>query len=328
VKNLSSARPTPSGTRDVLPDEMTELRQMTRAMLDLVLADGYGEVRTPTLEYETTSATALGPKPAYRLIDEHGDGLVLRSDMTVPIARIASSRFADADGPLRFSYLAPTRRRVKAHRAEATEVLQFGVELVGASEQDPAVEILSLLGRVLEAAGLKDWRISVGHAGISQELLDLVSLDEETKAACLGALQSGDLVTLRKLLAPQSAELLGLPAQEALTLRQPAASVPESYAADGTPAISSLLNLIGKLPRNFQERTIVDFSLRPEMDYYGGILFEVYDPAIGRALGSGGRYDSLFDISRPGTVAIGFGLDVERVHEAVAGEERGEGLTT
>ncbi|MEI7560521.1 MAG: hypothetical protein WCJ63_07995, partial [Actinomycetes bacterium] len=53
---------------------MTELRQMTRAMLDLVLADGYGEVRTPTLEYETTSATALGPKPAYRLIDEHGDG--------------------------------------------------------------------------------------------------------------------------------------------------------------------------------------------------------------------------------------------------------------
>ncbi len=46
--------PIPSGTRDVLPDEMRELRAITWRALEAFQAAGYGEVQTPALEYEET----------------------------------------------------------------------------------------------------------------------------------------------------------------------------------------------------------------------------------------------------------------------------------
>jgi len=44
--------PIPSGTRDVLPDEMRELRAITEKVRAVFEARGYGEVATPALEYE------------------------------------------------------------------------------------------------------------------------------------------------------------------------------------------------------------------------------------------------------------------------------------
>src|SRR5580704_16456908 len=93
--------PIPSGTRDVLPDEMREMRAITEALSGVFVRSGYGEVYTPALEYEAVLARA-----AYRLFDESGAVLVLRSDVTVPIARMAATRYATAPPPLRFSYLA------------------------------------------------------------------------------------------------------------------------------------------------------------------------------------------------------------------------------
>jgi ATP phosphoribosyltransferase regulatory subunit len=60
-----------------------------------------------------------------------------------------------------------------------------------------------------------------------------------------------------------------------------------------------------------------------ELGYYTGVVFEVYDPAVGFALGSGGRYDGLLgSFGRP-LPACGFALDVQRVHVAQTAEERG-----
>ena len=73
---------------------------------------GYGEVYTPALEYETTFARANSAArgPAYRVFDELGNVLVLRSDMTIPIARMVATRYRDAEPPLRFSYFAHAYR--------------------------------------------------------------------------------------------------------------------------------------------------------------------------------------------------------------------------
>ena len=46
----------PSGTRDVLPDEMRELRALTERIRGVFERAGYGEVYTPALEYERTFA--------------------------------------------------------------------------------------------------------------------------------------------------------------------------------------------------------------------------------------------------------------------------------
>src|SRR5271163_2870574 len=108
----------PSGTRDFLPDEMRELRAMTDRVRGVFERAGYGEVYTPALEYEGTfeRANTNASRPAYRMFDEQGNVLVLRSDMTVPIARLVATRYRDAEPPLRFSYFAHAYRGVRPQR--------------------------------------------------------------------------------------------------------------------------------------------------------------------------------------------------------------------
>src|SRR6476619_2708445 len=96
--------PIPPGTRDVLPEEMRELRRLQRALLEVFEARGYGEVSTPAIEYADVLASGDGRAAAgaYRFFDE-GELLALRSDMTVPIARLAATRLAAAGTPDRKS---------------------------------------------------------------------------------------------------------------------------------------------------------------------------------------------------------------------------------
>src|SRR6202171_2741071 len=100
--------PIPSGTRDVLPDETREVRAITDTLRGVFERHGYGEIYTPALEYESVLARAdmAEAQPAYRVFDESGAVLALRSDMTVPIARVVSTRYADSEVPLRFCYFA------------------------------------------------------------------------------------------------------------------------------------------------------------------------------------------------------------------------------
>jgi histidyl-tRNA synthetase len=73
------------------------------------------------------------------------------------------------------------------------------------------------------------------------------------------------------------------------------------------------------------ERIIFDLGLVRSLGYYTGAVFQVYDPAYGVPIGSGGRYDELLaSFGRP-LPAVGFALGVERVHIALTGEERGLG---
>ena len=86
--------PIPSGTRDVLPDEMRELRRLNRSLIEVFERYGYGEVATPAIEYDEVleRGGGRGARSSYRFFDESGDLLALRSDMTVPIARLVAGR--------------------------------------------------------------------------------------------------------------------------------------------------------------------------------------------------------------------------------------------
>src|SRR3954463_4020857 len=166
--------PIPSGTRDVLPDEMRELRAITETVRAGFDARGYGEVAPPALEYETTLARgdAAAAEPAYRLFDEQGNVLVLRSDMTIPIARVVATRYGTARPPLRFCYFAHAYRSVRPQRGQAREMLQAGIELVGAPGPDGTIEALSVLCAALDAAGLENYRVGLGDASLYPRLLD------------------------------------------------------------------------------------------------------------------------------------------------------------
>src|SRR5215211_7709288 len=127
--------PIPPGTRDVLPDEMRELRRLQATLLDVFEGRGYGEVSTPAIEYDEVLARGDGRSAGsgYRFFDESGEMLALRAEMTVPIARLAASRYADAEMPVRLCYLASAYRAVRPQRGQMREFTQAGVELIGAS---------------------------------------------------------------------------------------------------------------------------------------------------------------------------------------------------
>lgn len=317
--------PTPSGTRDVLPDEMRELRAINARLLAAFDSHGYGEIATPALEYEAVIEQGDGAdaRPAYRLFDEHGDVLVLRSDMTIPIARVVGERYPEAPLPLRFCYLAHCYRGVRPRRGQPREFLQAGVELIGAGSPAGTVEVLALLCAALDAAGLRDYRVGLGDAALYDGLLEAFAVPQAAREAILAELVTRDFVGLEREVA--SADL-GQDAADAL-VRVPQmrgeAAILDAVPAAAVEPVSRLRRVREQLAPKVAERVIFDLGLVRGLGYYTGAVFEVYAPALGMPLGGGGRYDELLErFGRP-LPAVGFALNVEALHLAVTGEERG-----
>ena len=303
----------PSGTRDVLPDELRELRAITEGIRGVFDAGGYGEVATPALEYEEVlvRGDAAAADPSYKLFDEHGDVLALRSDMTIPIARVVATRYPTAEVPLRFCYVAHAYRSVRPQRGEPREILQAGVELVGAPGPEGTAEALTVLCESLIAAGVENWRIGLGDASLYPRLLDRVGVPEGARPQILHELVTRDYVGLAR-----EVEAFGAPELLELPQRRGGPEILDAPEAEGLAALHALL--AGPVA----ERMIFDLGLTRPLSYYTGAVFEVYDAAFGTPIGGGGRYDDLLGrFGRP-LPACGWALDVERLHAARVGEGR------
>jgi ATP phosphoribosyltransferase regulatory subunit len=325
--------PIPPGTRDVLPEEMRELRSLQRSLLDVFEARGYGEVATPAIEYDEVLARGegLGAAGAYRFFDGSGDLLALRSDMTVPIARLVASRFADTEPPLRLSYLASAYRGVRPQRGQMREFIQAGVELIGEPAPAGTAEVVEVLEAALDAVGLDRAVIGLGDADLFRQLLTELGVEGEARDSIIGRLATHDLVGL----GAELAELEGIGEEQAATC------VALSQLRGGSEVLAEARSLggdaVGRATARLQEtyeelerrgvagRVQIDLGLLRDLGYYSGAILEVYDPALGHVLGGGGRYDGLmkrFGIDLP---AAGFALYLERLHVAQMEEERRRG---
>ena len=319
--------PIPSGTRDVLPDETREVRAITDALRAVFERHGYGEVYTPALEYESVleRADMAEAQPAYRVFDESGALLVLRSDMTVPIARVVATRYAASEPPLRFCYFAHCYRGVPPQRGQPRELLQAGIELIGAPAPHGTAEALTVLCHALDATGLKDYRVGVGDASLFPALMASLNVPEGTRAQLLEALALRDFVGLQEALA--RANVTGEAAQ--LLAEVPQRRGGPEVLADAPPqadeAVTGLRRLHELLAPEVAQRVIFDLGLVRNIGYYTGAVFDVYDPALGAPIGGGGRYDELLARFGRSLPAVGFALGVDRLHIALAGEERGTG---
>jgi ATP phosphoribosyltransferase regulatory subunit len=319
--------PIPSGTRDVLPDETREVRAITDTLRAVFERHSYGEIYTPALEYESVIARAdmAGARPAYRVFDEGGEVLVLRSDMTVPIARVVATRYAVSEPPLRFCYFAHCYRAVSPQRGESRELLQAGVELIGSPAPEGTAEVLTVLCHALDATGLRGYRIGLGDASLFPTLTSSLSVPEEYRERLLEQLALRDFVGLEELLAETGV------AQEAQALlldvpqRRGGPEVLDGVPAPAREAVTGLRRVHDLLEPDVAARIIFDLGLVRNIGYYTGAVFDVYDPALGSPIGGGGRYDDLLARFGRALPAVGFALGVERLHLALAGEERGTG---
>jgi ATP phosphoribosyltransferase regulatory subunit len=194
--------------------------------------------------------------------------------------------------------------------------------LIGASAPEGTAEALSLLCDALDAAGLVNYRVGVGDATLYPSLLNALGVPAEARVRILEELADGDFVGVEHELMA-----LDLPAAEAdLALRVPRMRGGAELLSGADPrlhaAVDGLRRLHELLPDRVAQRVIFDFGLLRSLGYYTGAVFQVYDPAHGEPLGSGGRYDELLGQFGRDLPAVGFALNVEQLHIALAWEQR------
>jgi ATP phosphoribosyltransferase regulatory subunit len=322
--------PIPPGTRDVLPEEMRELRRLKAALIEVFEARGYGEVATPAIEYDEVLARGDGRAAgsAYRFFDENGGLLALRSEMTVPIARLVAGRYANIQvPPYRLCYLAGTYREVRPQSGQMREMVHAGVELIGAPAAEGTVEVIEVLEAALDAAGLDRAVIGLGDADLYRQLLEELGVTGGERDSVLASLAAHDLVALEAKLSEAGIGAERVASCVALTQLRGGSEVLVEARGLGGAAIEGAIARISETyeeleRRGAADRVQIDLGLLRDLGYYSGAILEVYDPALGYVLGGGGRYDGLMERFGTDLTAAGFALYLDRVHTAQLEEAR------
>ncbi len=315
-------RPLPEGVRDLLFADTAAFRRMEAALQVTWAAWGYRELSLPTFEYADTLATDVGAQVAaemYRFFDRHGRTLALRPDMTIPTARVVGTRLYDQPMPLRLAYIGSVFRYEPPRAGRQHEFAQAGVELIGAPGTAADAEAVALAVAALQAVGLPDFRITLGHVGFFRGLLAGLALPERLTARLQEAVARKAEAELAGLLA----EAPGLPPvarQSVLTLPRLTgdASVLESAEAVCLNAtmMSALADLrsVAVLLDAYDVTRFVSYDLAEvrDLSYYTGITFEGFAPGLGFGLIAGGRYDELIGHFGPPFPAVGWALTLDR----------------
>lgn len=313
----------PSGGKDVLAVEARELRGVEAALRARFDAYGYREVMTPVLEFADVVERAQEGRlrDSFRLFDEAGRVLVLRPDLTIPVARLVATRMADHPGPVRVAYVARAFRPPSPGHPRASEQRQAGVELVGEAGPAADAELLALLVESLRATGLTGMRVGVGDVSLTTAVLDGLGVGADIRADLSAALAARNFVEWRRLAAvalpdgPGSALLQDLPSLRGgrEVLARITSEVPAAAAA--CERLGVTLDLLAE--QGVADAVILDLGVLRDWSYYSGVVVEAYAPGVGTPIAMGGRYDGLgarFGRDRP---AVGFAITLDLLHQAL-----------
>ncbi len=318
----------PLGMRDTLP-ELFEKKHQVRSLMESVIKRwGYSFIETPTLEYYETvgAASAILDTQLFKLLDREGHTLVLRPDMTAPIARVAASKLLNEDYPLRIAYSANVFRAQQREGGRPAEFEQIGVELINDETVSSDGEAISLMVSSLKETGLENFQISVGHVAFVQELFLQILGTEERANALRRFLYEKNYVGYREhvnslaLSSIDKQRLLGL-----LELRGGEDIISRALELveneKGKQAIIELQELWDIICDYGEEEQVkFDLTLVSHMSYYTGVLFEVYAGKVGFPIGNGGRYGLLEQFGKKAS-ATGFAVRLDHLLEALGGLE-------
>lgn len=325
----------PSGVRDYLPRALTKLRKIEKDVLHCMSRWGYQQMMTPTLEYYDTVgvASSTSDQKLYKLLNNRGQALVLRSEMTAPVARVVASLLKDEPLPLRLSYHANVFRAIEEEAGREAEFFQTGVELVGDDSAEADAEVVALAISSLQAAGVKSFKIAMGHVGflngLFQEALPgLPEAQEELKSHLLSRDYVSFRDTLQRLALPdaQKDELDGL-----LRLRGGKEICGQAMELSSHPLARNSIEHLCKVwevlvAYGVSQHVMIDLTMIGDFSYYTGMTFEGYAAELGFPVCSGGRYDNLLQqFGRP-IPSTGFSLKTNRILDGVSGAPEEEEL--
>jgi ATP phosphoribosyltransferase regulatory subunit len=301
----------PEYIEDILPPEAIRIERLRRAILDLFFEKRYELVMPPLLEYTDSLLTGTGHDlelRTFKVVDQlSGRMMGLRADITPQVARI-DAHLLNREGVTRLCYCGSVLHTRPAGPAATREPIQIGAELYGEAAVEADVEILQLLCRALELAGVRNARIDIGHVAVFRSLA--ADVGDELEAELFEALQRKDVPALKEL-----AKNLNPKTREALLL------LPQLYggaevldtAEKRLPKLAELTRALATL-RSLAAACSVPVSLDlAELrgyHYHSGVVFDAYCDGVGGAVARGGRYDEVgkaFGRARPAT---GFSIDL------------------
>ncbi|MDR1116967.1 MAG: ATP phosphoribosyltransferase regulatory subunit [Oscillospiraceae bacterium] len=321
----------PNGTRDYLFDECGKRRTLENALSRMFSKHGYGEMKSPTLEYyDTFTRTGNAPfeENMYKLIDRDGRILVLRPDSTTPVARVFAAKLKHLALPQRVFYIQSVFRSGAAHTGSSAETVQAGAELIGAGGLRADLEVITLAISALEECGVEKFHIEIGHCGLFKALISELTDDTETAEEIRKTVERKNYAALGDILQPfgdTSAaaalkKLVGMfGGDEILGEARKLSSVPQA-----AECVEYLENLFLELKRaGYEDKIRFDMGLVQQIEYYTGIVFQGFAEGVGEAVLKGGRYDYLTSSFGAEAEAIGFGLNIDSLPGS-AGETKTE----
>lgn len=315
----------PLGMRDSFPEVNEQKEYIRLTARDFIRRKGYDFIKTPSVEYFETigKASAIDESSLFKLVDNQGEMLVLRPDMTTPIARIAASKLLKEKNPLRLAYYADVFRAQQREGGRPAEFEQLGLELIGDFSPYADSEIIYTAIELLKDLGVEGFRITIGHAEILTAFLTNNTNNNEEVELLRQLLVEKNLVGFSQML--ESMNLLEeqkdrLSKIIEFTIDSNVFSDFRQFLNDDQQyLIDQVEELQALLEFQLNDFSVVsfDFSLASHMSYYTGMLFEIHAAGSGFSIGNGGRYDELFKQFNEKVGATGFGIRVDRLLEVL-----------
>ncbi|TGA99242.1 ATP phosphoribosyltransferase regulatory subunit [Sporolactobacillus shoreae] len=318
----------PLGLRDLLPSAQRAIARLENIFQQELQRWGYDFLQTPALEYAETvgRASAIEDSQLFKFLDAEGHPVVLRPDMTTPIARIAASSLRKEPLPLRLAYTTALYRSQKKEGGHPSEFEQTGAELIGDATAYADVEIISLMIALLQKTGIDSIRLAIGHVGFVNAFFYDIVKDKKTVGQLRNLLYNKNDVGFREYVASlelpdESARKLNAFIDSRRLNNDETLDYLESLTSGSAIPVHSyyqnILELVDLLKTDHLEGKIdLDITLVPHLNYYTGFVFQGFGGGLGFPVASGGRYDDLLaQFDRP-CPATGFGIRMDRLLSA------------
>lgn len=317
---------TPEGVRDVYGNECEKKLYLQKKLQKIFHIYGYQDIETPTFEYFDVFSKKVGTTPSkdlYKFFDREGNTLVLRPDFTPSIARAASKFFQPEELPVRLCYQGNTFVNNSSYQGRLKESTQMGVELIGDASVDADGEIIALIVHVLKETGLTDFQISIGQVDFFRSLIGEAGITEEVTMELRELISHKNYFGVEELVRRQniSEELVHV----FTMLPQLFGSLEVLEKARKLTTNKGALNALDRLEQLYNVLVqygcdgyiSFDLGMLSKYQYYTGIIFQGYTYGTGEPLVKGGRYNHLLEQFGSPAPAIGFGLVMEQVMNAL-----------
>jgi len=311
----------PIGSQDFLVDEMYNKKIVQDKLQKLFFLNAYQEVETPTLEYLDVFSgvkASIEQEQMMKLIDTDGRILVLRPDITIPIARIAATKLRNAKFPLRLSYNGNVYRNQREQEGMQTEIAQAGIELLGVEGPEGDAEVIALAIQSFLSIGIEEFQIDLGQVEFLKGLLEQTEIGDEWEEEIRYLIDQKNMLEL---------ELVLKESNLSDKLKNTIYNLPKLYGngemlkqaetmSKDKKCLGAIENIreVYKILRDYEfERFLTfDFGMVQSFNFYTGIIFRGMTAELGFPICGGGRYDKLVNEFGFDVPATGFAIGIKR----------------